>query len=418
MSQTIFYIIIAVLTADFVFQLILDYLNTTRFSEALPAELEGIYDKDNYQKSQRYLKNNARFGLLVSVLSFLLIFGLVIMGGFGTLDTWVQSVTDHSILQALMFFAILGLAGDLLSTPFSIYSTFVIEERFGFNKTTPKTFIMDKIKSWILMAVIGGGLLSLVVYIYEQTGTYFWIWIWAVLAVFSIFMSMFYSSIIVPLFNKQTKLDEGSLRDKIEAFAEKAGFQLKNIYTIDGSRRSTKANAYFAGLGAKKRIVLYDTLIEKQTEDEIVAVLAHEIGHYKKKHIISSLALSLANSLLTLFILSLFIKPDSEIALSLAEALGAQTFSFHVGILAFGILYGPLSFITGTLMNLWSRKNEYEADHFAASFGFSKELVNALIKLSVDSLSNLRPHPAYVFFHYSHPTLLQRIDRLKTISNN
>jgi STE24 endopeptidase len=224
---------------------------------------------------------------------------------------------------------------------------------------------------------------------------------------------MFYSSLIVPLFNKQEKLEDGALRDKIEQFADKAGFNLKNIYTINGSKRSTKANAYFTGLGQKKRIVLYDTLIEKQSDEEIVAVLAHEIGHYKKKHIISGLALSLINSLVTLFILSIFIKPGSEIASALTEALGAKSFSFHLSLLAFGILYGPLSFITGTLMNIWSRKNEYEADQFAGSFGLSKNLISALIKLSVDSLSNLRPHPAYVFFHYSHPTLLQRIEVLK-----
>ena len=412
MSHSIFYIILAILAFNFVFQLILDYLNTSRFTETLPEELLGIYDETNYQKSQKYLKTNSKFGLLVSTLSFILIFVLVISGGFGWLDNWIQSVTDHSILQALMFFGILALAVDFLSIPFKIYSTFVIEERFGFNKTTPKTFVLDKIKSWLLLAIIGGGLLSLIILIYEETGANFWIWVWIILSLFSIFMSMFYSSLIVPLFNKQEKLEEGELRNAIEEFSNKAGFKLKNIYTINGSKRSTKANAYFTGLGSKKRIVLYDTLIEKQEDDEIVAVLAHEIGHYKKKHIQSSLAISLINSLLTLFILSIFIKPGSELSLSLAQALGAESFSFHMGVFAFGILYGPLSFITGTLMNLLSRRNEFQADHFANSFGLSKALKSALIKLSVDSLSNLRPHPAYVFFNYSHPPLLMRLERL------
>jgi len=272
--------------------------------------------------------------------------------------------------------------------------------------------MLDKIKSWLLMAIIGGGILALVIWIYNETGSSFWYWVWIVMAVFSIFMSMFYSSLIVPLFNKQEKLEEGELRNEIESFAQKVGFKLNNIFTINGSKRSTKANAYFSGLGAKKRIVLYDTLIEKQEKEEIVAVLAHEVGHYKKKHIISGLVISLVNSLLTLFILSLFIKPGSELALALVQALGAETFSFHVAILAFGILYGPLSFITGTLMNMWSRKNEYEADHFAKINHNGEALKSALIKLSVDSLSNLRPHPAYVFFHYSHPTLLQRIKKM------
>jgi STE24 endopeptidase len=417
MSQTIYYLIIAILVFDFVFQMVLDYLNTTRFSADLPKELKDIYDEESYKKSQKYLKTNSKFGLLVSTLSFLVIILLVVSGAFGWLDNRINTLSENPIIQALLFFGIVGLAADLLSTPFSLYSTFVIEEKFGFNKTTPKTFLLDKFKSWLLMAVIGGGLLALVVFIYQQTGEQFWIWVWIVLSIFSIFMSMFYSTLIVPLFNKQEKLENGELRDKLEHFAQRAGFKLKNIYTINGSKRSTKANAYFTGLGHKKRIVLYDTLIEKQTNDEIIAVLAHEIGHYKKKHIISGLALSLINSLITLFILSVFIKPDSDIALSLAQSLGSSSFSFHVGLLAFGILYGPLSFITGTLMNIWSRKNEYEADRYAGSFGLAQDLVSALKKLSVDSLSNLRPHPSYVFFHYSHPTLLQRIHALKESTN-
>ena len=412
MTQTIFYLILAILIVDFLFQMVLDWLNTTRWSDELPQELEGIYDPADYQKSQRYLRTNARFGFITSGLSFIVILFLVILGTFGQLDQWIQGITSNSIWQAILFFGILGFGADLLSTPFSLYSTFVIEERFGFNKTTIRTFILDKLKSWILLAILGGGILALVVWFYEQTGSQFWIWVWAVLAIFSVFMSMFYSSLIVPLFNKQEKLEEGPLRESIEAFASRSGFKLSNIFTIDGSRRSTKANAYFSGLGAKKRIVLYDTLIEKQSQEEIVAVLAHELGHYKKKHILSSLIFSLLNSLLTLFILSLIIKPGGSLALALAEALGAENFSFHISLLAFGLLYGPISFVTGALMNVWSRKNEFEADDFAKSFGLGGALKSALIKLSVDSLSNLRPHPAYVFFHYSHPTLLQRLKAL------
>lgn len=413
MAQSIFYIIIAVILFDFILQLILDYLNTTKWSDELPSELEGIYDAENYKKSQDYLKTRFRFDLISSIFSFILIIAFILFGGFGLIDGWIKAQSDNPIWQALYFFGILALGSDLISTPLSVYSTFVIEEKFGFNKTTVKTFILDKIKGWLLMALIGGGILSLVVWIYGETGSSFWIWVWGLLSAFTIFMSMFYSSLIVPLFNKQERLGDGELRDAIEAFAIKAGFQLKNIYTIDGSKRSTKANAYFSGLGAKKRIVLYDTLIEKQSNEEIVAVLAHEVGHYKKKHTLSGLILSLLNSLLTLFILSLFIKPGSELSIALAQSLGAEDFSFHMGILAFGILYGPLSFITGTLMNILSRHNEYQADHYAKSFGLAKNLKSALIKLSVDSLSNLRPHPAYVFFHYSHPTLVQRIGRMK-----
>jgi STE24 endopeptidase len=413
MTQVFFYLIIGIIIFDAVFQLILDYLNTTRWSEELPAELEGIYDGEKYKKSQAYEKENFKFGLLSSAFSIVLILSLVVFGGFGVLDNWIQGQTDNSIFQALMFFGIIGLFADLLSTPFSVYSVFVIETKYGFNKTTLKTYILDKIKSWLLIALIGGGMLSLVVYIYELTGGNFWIWVWLVLAIFSIFMSMFYSSLIVPLFNKQEKLEEGELRSEIQAFANLSGFKLDNVFKIDGSKRSTKANAYFSGLGSKKRIVLYDTLINNQSNEEIVAVLAHEVGHYKKKHIITGLIISLLNSLLMLFFLSLFIQPGSMISFQLTEALGADNFSFHVGILAFGILYGPLSFFTGMLMNIVSRKNEYEADAFAKDYKLDESLISALKKLSVDNLSNLRPHPAYVFFHYSHPTLLQRIQAIR-----
>ena len=416
MSQTIFYLIIGILVFDFIFQFILDYLNTTRWTSILPDELKNIYDKDEYKRSMDYQKTKFKLGLFTSSLSFLLILFFILFGIFGSIDTWVQTQVQNPILQALLFFGIIALGADLLSTPFSIYSVFVIEERFGFNKTTFRTFVLDKIKSWFLLAIIGGGLLALIVWIYLENPATFWIWVWIVLALFSLFMSIFYSSLIVPLFNKQEKLEEGELRNEIEVFSSNVNFRLKNIFKIDGSKRSSKANAYFTGLGPRKRIVLYDTLIEKQENNEIVAVLAHEVGHYKKKHIISSLILSLLSSLLMLFILSLFIKEDSTLSLALVEALGGTSFSFHLGILAFGLLYGPFSFITGTLMNIWSRKNEYEADQFARDNYDGDALGSALIKLSVDSLSNLRPHPAYVFFHYSHPTLLQRLARLRRVA--
>jgi STE24 endopeptidase len=390
----------------------LDYLNATRWSNELPAELEGIYDQEKYNRSQSYLKVKSKYNLVLSTFSFVLIISMILFKGFGFLTNEIQEITMHPILQALLFFGIIGLASDLLTTPFSAYFTFVIEEKFGFNKTTVRTFILDKLKSWLLMVVIGGLILSLVVWIFQLTGSSFWIWVWLVLSVISIFMSMFYSTLIVPLFNKQKPLEAGSLRDKIEAFAKKVQFKLTDIYTIDGSKRSTKANAYFTGFGPRKRIVLYDTLIEKHTEEELVAVLAHEAGHYKKKHIISGLLISLLNSLLVLFVLSLFIKEGSDISTAITSALGGTAFSFHLGVLGFGLLYGPLSMLSSLLMNAWSRKNEYEADRFAADHYDGQSLSSALIKLSTDSLSNLRPHPAYVFFYYSHPGLLDRLQAL------
>ena len=410
MAETLFYLILIIVIADFLFERTLGYLNRTRMSEVLPDELKGIYNEEKYRKSQQYLKVNSKFGMLTSTLSFLAILAMLLFDGFAWVDQLVRQWTENPILMAILFFGILGLASDILSTPFSVYDTFVIEERFGFNKTTLKTFFLDKIKGWLVGGLIGGGLLALVVWIYLGTGDYFWLVAWVALTLFSVFMSMFYSNLIVPLFNKQTPLEEGELRNAIEAFAEKVGFKLKNIYVINGSKRSTKANAYFTGLGPKKRIVLYDTLIEKHTTDELVAVLAHEIGHYKKKHTTTGLVLGIIQSGILLYILSLFIGNPV-----LSKALGASEASFHMGILAFGILYSPISTVLGVIMNVISRKNEYAADRFATVNFNGQSLADALKKLSVENLSNLRPHPAVVFVHYSHPPLLRR---LKAISAN
>ncbi|MDA3928878.1 MAG: M48 family metallopeptidase, partial [Prolixibacteraceae bacterium] len=285
---------------------------------------------------------------------------------------------------------------------------FVIEEKFGFNKTTVKTFILDKFKGLLLSALLGGGILAIIIWIWTITGNYFWLIAWGVITFITIFITMFYSNVIVPLFNKQTPLEEGELKTAIENFSLKAGFTLKNIFVIDGSKRSTKANAYFTGIGPKKRIVLYDTLIEDLSTNEIVAVLAHEIGHYKKKHVFTSLFLGVIQTGIMLYIFGLFVSSPQ-----LSIALGVEEPTFHIGLIAFGILYTPLSFIIGMGMNVLSRKNEYQADAFAASFGFANDLSSSLKKLSVKSLSNLTPHPLYVFFHYSHPTLLQRINKMK-----
>jgi STE24 endopeptidase len=410
MAQTILYIIIGILLFEFILDRFLDYLNSTYWSNELPAELAGIYDAEKYRKSQDYEKATTKFSLITGSLSLAAMLAMLFLDGFAWLDGFVRGYTTHPILMALMFFGIIGLVADILSTPFSIYSTFIIEEKFGFNKTTPKTFILDKIKGWLLAAIIGGGLLALVVWIYMISGDWFWIIAWAVIGVFTIFMTMFYSNVIVPLFNKQTPLEEGGLRSAIEDFAKKVGFKLKNIFIMDGSKRSTKANAYFTGLGTKKRIVLFDTLIKDHTTEELVGVLAHEIGHYKKKHTLTGTIISLLQTGLMLFILGLFIGNPV-----LSNALGADEGSFHLGILAFGLLYSPLSLILGIVMNVVSRKNEFAADRYAGENYQPKPLQDALIKLSVNHLSNLRPHPAYVFFYYSHPPLLERLKALDRI---
>lgn len=410
MALTIFYIIIGILIFDFVLERILDYLNSIYWNNELPKELDGIYDAEKYKKSQDYEKVKTRFSLITSSLSLIAMLLMLYFGGFAWLDNFVRQYTVNPILMALMFFGLFGLAADVLTTPLSIYSTFVIEEKFGFNKTTPKTFVLDKLKGWLLAVIIGGGLLSLIVWIYESTGELFWLIAWAVIGVFTIFMTMFYSNIIVPMFNKQTPLEDGTLRSAIEFFAQKVGFKLKNIFVMDGSKRSTKANAYFTGLGSKKRIVLFDTLIKDHTDEELVGVLAHEIGHYKKKHTLTGTIISLLQTGLMLYILSLFIGNPV-----LSQALGANEGSFHLGILAFGLLYSPLSLVLGLAMNIMSRKNEFAADRYAGENFKPRSLQDALIKLSVNHLSNLRPHPAYVFFYYSHPPLLQRLKALEKI---
>ena len=407
MAEMIFYIIVAILVFDYFLERLLDYLNSLLWSNKLPEELEGIYDADKYRKSQEYTRTNTRFSIYSDTLSFLAMMLMLFLGGFAYLDREVWTVTENPILMSLLFFGILALASDLLSLPFSIYGTFVIEEKFGFNKTTVKTYILDKLKGLLLGAIIGGGLLSLVVWIYMVSGAYFWLIAWGLISGFMIFMSMFYSNLIVPLFNKQKPLEEGELRNAIEAFSKKTSFKLSNIYVIDGSKRSSKANAYFTGLGAKKRIVLYDTLIEDHTIGELVAVLAHEVGHYKKKHTLSGMILSILQTGLMLFILSRFIGNPV-----LSEALGASQPSFHMGLIAFGLLYSPLSLLLGLVMNTISRKNEFAADRFSAENYDPLALSNALKKLSVNNLSNLRPHPVYVFFYYSHPPLLKRLQAL------
>ncbi|MFA6778809.1 MAG: M48 family metallopeptidase [Paludibacteraceae bacterium] len=410
MYTILFFIIIAILVLDFALEAYLDHLNGKNVSLQLPDEVKDIYDAEKYKKQQQYFLANQKFGTISGGFSFLIMMLMFFFFGFSFIDNIARGLTENSILIALVFFGILYFANDIVTMPFDIYHTFVIEEKFGFNKVTSKLYAMDTIKSWCMTILIGGGILALLMFIYEHTAEYFWLMGWGLMALISIFMMMFYSELIVPIFNKQTPLEQGELRDAIEQFCEKVGFKLDNLYVIDGSKRSTKANAYFSGLGAKKRIVLYDTLISTLTTEEIVAVLAHEIGHYKKKHTRTMLILSLINSGVIFFILSLVLGRYSE---DFAEALGSQTPSFQLSLIVFGVLYTPISTLLGVGLNVISRKNEYEADYFAKSNGLAQPLGEALKKLSITSLSNLNPHPAYVFFHYSHPTILQRLQNLK-----
>ncbi len=407
-TDLILTLIILILSLDFLLERTLDILNRENWSATIPKELEGIYDEEKYAQSQAYEKDKNRIGLLSSILGFVITILMIVCGGFAWVDDFVRQYFSNPIALALSFFAIIMFGSSLISLPFSYYSTFVIEEKYGFNRSTLKTFVLDKIKGALLTAILGGGILALIIWIYTLTTVNFWWMAWALIALVMIFMSMFYSSLIVPLFNKQSPLEEGELNMAISKLAKEVGFKLDNIYVMDGSKRSSKGNAYFSGLGSRKRIVLFDTLIDELSTEEIVAVLAHEIGHYKKKHTLSSIILSLLQTGVMFYIFSLLIGNAS-----LSRALGAENHSFHLGLIAFGILYSPISTFLGLGMNVLSRKNEYEADAFAAEHHSAEALGSGLKKLSVSSLSNLTPHPAYVFFHYSHPTLLQRLKALK-----
>jgi STE24 endopeptidase len=407
-ATTLFYIIISIIVIKFIIDKVLDALNAKHFKDEIPQELNDVYDKAEYEKSQAYKITNYKFGIWTSSFSVVLTLAFLFLDGFEYVDTYARTLSDSQIVIALVFFGIIMIGSDLLSLPFSYYKTFVIEERFGFNKTTVKTFVLDKLKGWLMLAILGGGILAFIIWFYQETGEQFWLYAWAVITVFTVFMNMFYARLIVPLFNKQTPLEVGELREKISNYANTVGFNLSKIFVIDGSKRSTKANAYFSGFGSEKRVTLYDTLINDLNDEEIVAVLAHEVGHYKRKHIIFNLTASILLTGFTLYILSIFINNPL-----LSQAIGLETPSFHVGLIAFGLLYAPISEITGLLMNYLSRKFEYQADDYAKNTYKPEPLIGALKKLSKNSLSNLTPHPAYVFMHYSHPTLLQRFRNLR-----
>ena len=409
-SETIFFIIVVFLCLDFVLERVLESLNSKHMSPVLPDSLKGIYEEKEYSRFQSYKRENGRLDSWSSGVGFVVMIVFLVAGGFGWYNSWVVSLTDSVVWQTILFVVGLSVVSSVLDIPFDYYATFRIEEKYGFNKTTRRVYWLDTVKELFLSVVLGGVLLALVVWFYTWAGTYFWLYAWGAVTLFSVFMAMFYSQLIVPLFNKQTPLQEGSLRNKIQAFAGKVGFKLDNIYVIDGSKRSTKANAYFTGLGPKKRVVLYDTLIDELTEEEIVAVLAHEVGHYKKRHTLRSMVVSVIQMGVLFWLFSLCV---NNVALS--EALGGDRAYFQMGLIAFAILYSPVNLILGVGMNVWSRNNEYEADAFAARYYEGDYLVSGLKKISVKSLSNLTPHPLYEYIYYSHPSLLKRIDAIKRI---
>ena len=400
-------IILFVITAGFILERWLHYLNKKHQQPAVPEEMEDVYPEDVYRKSIAYEMANSNFENITSTFSFILTLVLITSGFFAKLDEWTKTISGDLVWSTLLFFGLMAFLSDMINTPFAFYKTFVIEERFGFNRSTIKLFFTDKLKGYLLAGILGGSLLAIFVLFYQIAGNNFWWYAWITFSIVSIVLSMFYASIILPLFNKLKPLGEGELRNSIEAYCRKVNFRLDNLFIMDGSKRSAKANAFFSGLGGKKKIVLFDTLIEKHTNEELIAVLAHEIGHYKKKHTRTGILLSILQTGLMLYLLSWFINQPA-----LAQALGGRESSFALGLLAFTILYSPLSTIIGITMNVLSRKHEFEADAYAAVTFNAQSLKSALKKLSADNLSNLTPHPWYVFFYYSHPPLLQRLKNL------
>lgn len=407
METLLFWTVIAVVAAEFIYSSILTALNAKASRLPVPAVLEGLYDSGKYAKQQSYSSTRRRFGLISSAAGTAVTLYLFAFGGFAAFDTAARSVSSSPIVQCLIFWGIFLIVSWLISTPFDAYSTFVIEQRFGFNRTTRKTFIADLFKGLAVNIVISGAVLVLCTWIYTLTPKWFWVFAWIAMSLFSLFVQYFYSQLIVPLFNKQTPLPEGELRSAIEAFAGKAGFALNGIFVMDSSKRSTHANAYFTGFGRRKRVVLYDTLIEQLTTEEIVAVLAHEIGHYKHGHIIKSVLQGFATNLVMLYLLSLVIGSRD-----MAAAAGCSEASFHLNLAVFSLIYTPVNILLDICSNIISRRHERQADAFAVSNGLGPAESSALKKMSAKSLSNLTPHPAVVFAEYSHPTLAERVTYL------
>jgi len=404
-----YWFFIGLILFNYVFSNILELINSKNWKIDIPEEVKDFYDEKKYNKAREYKIETGRISFLSGTISFLISFGLIWFKGFGFVSNYIDLSFDSAFVKTSVFFLFFYLINFIISIPFSYYSTFYIEEKYGFNKTTIKTFFLDKIKSIALSLLIGGTLLFLAMFALDLFEKGYWIYLWIGVSAFVIFLNMFYAQLIVPIFNKLTPLDNGLLREKIEKYADQVGYSLKNIFVIDGSKRSTKANAFFSGLGPKKTIALYDTLIEKHSDEELVAVLAHEVGHFKKKHILLTLIISIIQLGLMSYLFEVCMSYNN-----IAEALGSSQMSFHIGLIAFSFVFSPIGLIIGIFLNILSRKNEFEADDYAKTTYDGNALQLALKKLSVDTLSNLYPHPLYVFLHYSHPPLIQRLSNLKS----
>ena len=404
-------LILIILLGNYILNLVIELLNAASAKGKLPAEFQGWYDSQKYKKSQDYLKENTHFKIIQATIMLLVVLFLILSGGFNFIDKLARGFGLAPIPTGLVFAGVLFFGLQLIEIPFSLYHTFVIEEKYGFNRTAPKTFILDILKGWLLALIIGGVVFAAIIWFFTKTGSWAWVWCWIAVTLFEVFLIFIAPVVIMPLFNKFIPLPEGELKQAIQDYAKSQGFALKGVFKMDGSRRSTKANAFFTGFGKYRRIVLFDTLIEKQTQEELVSVLAHEVGHYKRKHIFKHMLIATVSNGLTFFILSLFINNPGLFA-----AFRMENLSIYASLIFFSFLYTPIAMIFSIFLNFVSRRHEYEADSYAVhSYNRPEAFVFALKKLTVDNLSNLTPHPLKVFFHYSHPPVLQRIKAIKKL---
>jgi STE24 endopeptidase len=405
--------ILTVLVVGYLLELAVSFLEIRSLQPELPAEFKDVYDEEKYRMSQEYTRVSTAFSLIQETITLLLTLVFILAGGFNAVDLLARSIGSGSISTGLLFTGLLILLSFLIGLPFSIYSTFVIEERFGFNKTTAKTFVLDLLKGMVLAAVIGGPLLAAVLWFFEITGSMAWIYCWLAVTLFTFILQFLAPVLIMPLFNKFTPLEDGELKEGITEYAAQQDFALQGIYTMDGSKRSTRLNAFFTGFGRFRRIVFFDTLVENLQSQEIIAVLAHEMGHFKQKHILKMMGISVLQTGVMFFILSLFLGNEQLFA-----AFGMEHVSVYAGLIFFGFLYAPVSMLLSILLHIYSRKNEYEADAWAVNTTADRGegLMNGLKKLSVHNLSNLTPHPLNVFINYSHPPVLQRIQAIRRLA--
>jgi STE24 endopeptidase len=407
---------LAIIVGTIIFEYVLSFvsrqLNLKSLTTNLPDQFVGFYDEEKYAKSQNYTRANSSFGRISSTFNFILILAVIFLGIFDMLDQYARSFGYSPLITGLIFFGIITIIQDILSIPFSLYSTFIIEEEYGFNKSTAKIYVMDKLKSYLLLLLLGVPLISAILYFFESLENA-WLYAWGLMALLSVVMPKIYTQFIAPMFNKFTPLEDGELRDLIESYSKEVDFPLTEVYVVDGSKRSAHSNAYFTGFGKNKRIVLFDMLMEDHTNEEILAILAHEVGHYKKKHIIKGMFTSIIHSGIMLYILGLFIKMPE---LHTGMGMSAEQPSVYAGLIFFSLLYAPIELLLSIMFNMLSRKHEFEADEYSAqTLKNTSHMISGLKNLTVKNLGNLTPHPLPVFLSYSHPPVLDRISALEKI---